>query len=669
MRVVPQVGTFEPRHVAFSPIYNERLLVVEASGRVGVWDVSNPSAPTLFASIPAGAYTASFAPDGASVITIGFDGRVREWTPDGHLRWISKGGHAGAARALAVGSDLIVTGGDDALVRVWRRDGSPAGEPLSGHRAAVVSVDISKHGEIVSVAGEGSVRLWKPGGDGTYPHEGAILFQQKKPQPPETFASMLRYDLNWRWHHSVGFAPDGSVIGAAVFDGALRFLNPDGSLRHEIPRAHDARHIRALAFSPAGDLMASAGFDGAVRLWNLDGSPRRAAFIAHFAIAFSVSFSADGQRLATAGGDNQVQLWNIDGTRFCQLPQGLREQIATVAVAREELAVAVASGGTITMWGPDAKARGMTPQRDTGNVLSLAFAARGDILASGGLGSVRLWNADGSPRGQPFTWNPRVVRALAFAPTGTMFAAGNDYLRLLKPGEVLWQAPFVEPDSVTRLAFSPDGELIAIGSELGRIQVWKSDGSARAPAFKLPREYIRALAFAGEGRLFATAGGEESVVRVWKLDLSPVEPPLEGHFGVVRALASTADASVLASGSEDGTVRLWRLPSREPAIIDVGLPVDQLGFCGALLWVRAADNSMFFYDHERRLVATALLQSDNLLIYTPDGWYAGATPRLGAVRLFTESGSPLSEADAASRFSPERVGAALTEASWNPSTP
>jgi WD40 repeat protein len=38
---------------------------------------------------------------------------------------------------------------------------------------------------------------------------------------------------------------------------------------------------------------------------------------------------------------------------------------------------------------------------------------------------------------------------------------------------------------------------------------------------------------------------------------------LSGHTDVVRALALSRDNQTLVSGSEDGTVRLWRVPAFE----------------------------------------------------------------------------------------------------------
>ena len=46
--------------------------------------------------------------------------------------------YAVAAGALPDGTPVIISGGDDGTVRVWRMaDGTPVGEPLTGHDDAV----------------------------------------------------------------------------------------------------------------------------------------------------------------------------------------------------------------------------------------------------------------------------------------------------------------------------------------------------------------------------------------------------------------------------------------------------------------------------------------------------------------------------------------------------
>ena len=80
-------------------------------------------------------------------------------------------GHTGEVYAVAVGAlpdgtPVIVSGGGDGTVRVWRlADGTPVGEPLTGHDGGVYAVAVGAlpDGTPVIVSGgyDGTVRVWR----------------------------------------------------------------------------------------------------------------------------------------------------------------------------------------------------------------------------------------------------------------------------------------------------------------------------------------------------------------------------------------------------------------------------------------------------------------------------------------------------------------------------
>src|SRR6185369_2448571 len=71
VRAVPQVSPVTPRRVTFSPTEPSRLLVIELTGLVGLWDVADIAKPELTTSFPASAIEAVFTPDGRTVLTVG----------------------------------------------------------------------------------------------------------------------------------------------------------------------------------------------------------------------------------------------------------------------------------------------------------------------------------------------------------------------------------------------------------------------------------------------------------------------------------------------------------------------------------------------------------------------------------------------------------------------
>jgi WD40 repeat protein len=114
-------------------------------------------------------------------------------------------------------------------------------------------------------------------------------------------------------------------------------------------------------------------------------------------------------------------------------------------------------------------------------------------------------------------------------------------------------------DSVRDLVTSADGTLVAGVLRWG-VTVWRwpsltevatCSGADVAPVFS------------PDGSLLATGSGED--VRLWHLPSGEPAATLTGHTGPVRCLVITPDGHLLASASMDGTVRLWRLPAGEPA--------------------------------------------------------------------------------------------------------
>jgi WD40 repeat protein len=665
-RVVPQVAPVLPRRVSFSPVDNNRLLVMEMTGLVGIWDVPAGGTPQLFASIPAGAIDATFSPDGKSVITVGTDGHVRWWGTDGTLKWVSQAKHEGPARTVAVSADTIVSGGEDGAIRIWRHDGSSIGELAEAHNGPLMSIAISPRGDLLSLGGDETVRLWKPAA-GAGPHgdnakyEAHDLLRPEKLTYPSGFMRLLRMDTSWGWDHAVAVSPQGDVIVAGLFDHSLHFWSGDGAERAVLPNPHRQRHVRSIWFSPKGDLVATAGWDGTVRLWKLDGSPYRQPVEAHLNIVFSVSFSADGTRLATTGFDNLVRIWKTNGTREIELPHGHEDRVTTVAVDANAPVLATAyQAGVLRLWDFDGSPHGAALTGHQGFVQALAFSPQGILASAASDGSLRLWSPDGALRGETLRFGkgerPRSKIDLMFSPNGDVLAVGAAPFQLFDQKQRLWEGRLRTTDWVRAIAFSPRGDFIVTGSAFGDIQVWNLDGSTRAGPLKQKTEYITAVAMAPDGNYFAAVVGSSPTITLFNLDITPRGTPLEGHFGTVHALAFSPDGR-LASGGDDGTVRLWTLPSGKVETIDVGLPISQLGYRGDVLWVRAAE-SVFFYAPNRTLLGTILLRDDAALAYTPDGWYSGANEKF--VRVFDDAGNALPAAEAAKRNDPGRVVKAIT---------
>ena len=119
---------------------------------------------------------------------------------------------------------------------------------------------------------------------------------------------------------------------------------------------------------------------------------------------------------------------------------------------------------------------------------------------------------------------------------------------------------FLNKGELRDVAFSMDGGTVAVGSSTG---VWLYDATTLRIAGFLSHA-VRSVAFSPDGRYLAT-GDDDGSVRIWDLISRQVIEKREGHAGAVAVLAFSLDGYSLASGGWDGIVRVWRLDGKPQA--------------------------------------------------------------------------------------------------------
>jgi WD40 repeat protein len=426
-------------------------------------------------------------------------------------------------------------------------------------------VAVSPDRRLLAAAGaDGTLRLWDVAAPG-HPVLASVLLPADSRRPL----------------YAAAFSPDGKLLAAAGASRAVTLWKISGTKAARLPRqlSGPASTVYSVAFSPDSATLAAASADGAVRLWHVADPARATAdgapLVTRGAGSYpnSVAFSADGRTVAAGTSTGTVWLWALPGAAALaagQAPAALRG-MPLAGPAESVSGVAFSPGGTelaaaskdhkVWLWRVTA-GRAVPDGTLTGAanwVNTVAFSPDGRSLAGGTSGAnVMVWSM-AARRVTAELPHPQPVTSVTWDGPGRIAAAGAD-------GTVsLWVLPsavLATGSAPTQLAYGPGGGTLAVGGD-GDVQLWDTTSRALLASFPLPgTAYANATAFrpakAG-GPLLAVAVSNGTVDLLNGSTLNRVAPALAviSGPGAAESVAFSPDGGLLATGADDGSVRLF----------------------------------------------------------------------------------------------------------------
>ncbi|KAM3089638.1 hypothetical protein ACKFKG_33175 [Phormidesmis sp. 146-35] len=191
--------------------------------------------------------------------------------------------------------------------------------------------------------------------------------------------------------------------------------------------------------------------------------------------------------------------------------------------------------------------------------------------------TIRLWKPDGE-RGKVLRSHTEWVNRISISPNNQRLASASDD-RTVKVWKINTnQAKAQSEDQpislkhsteVLSVSFSPNSQIIASGGKDGKIRVWNTETGQLLDNKQADSDGVYSLRFTQTGQL--ASGGSDGVIRLWTIDTKTAKFRdnslvfSQKHTGTIREIDFSRDGKLLASASEDSTIRIWQLDGKQLA--------------------------------------------------------------------------------------------------------
>ncbi|XP_038170517.1 apoptotic protease-activating factor 1 [Arvicola amphibius] len=493
----------------------------------------------------------AFSSDDSYIATCSVDKKVKIWdsatgklvhTYDEHSEQVNCCHFTNKSSHL-----LLATGSSDFFLKLWDLNQKECRNTMFGHTNSVNHCRFSPNDELLaSCSADGTLKLW----DVRSANEERSINVKRfflSPEDPQEDAEVMVQCCSW--------SADGSEIFVAARNKILLFDIHTSDLLAEIHTGHHCT-IQYCDFSPYDHLAVVALSQYCVELWNIDSRLKVADCRGHLSWVHGVMFSPDGSSFLTASDDQTIRVWETK--KVCKNSAiVLKQEIDVVFQENEMMVLAVDN------------IRGLQLiAGKTGQIDYLPEAQVSCCCLSPHLEYVAFGDEDGAikiielPNNRVFSsrlGHKKAVRHIQFTADGkTLISSSDDSVIQVWN----WQSEdyvFLQghQETVKDFRLLKNSRLLSWSFD-GTVKVWNIITGRTEKDFLCHQGAVLSCDVSSDAAKFSSTSADKTA-KIWSFELLSPLHELEGHTGCVRCSAFSLDGILLATGDDNGEIRIWNV--------------------------------------------------------------------------------------------------------------
>uniref|UniRef100_A0A8D0U1Y5 Apoptotic protease-activating factor 1 n=1 Tax=Sus scrofa TaxID=9823 RepID=A0A8D0U1Y5_PIG len=446
---------------------------------------------------------------------------------------------------------LLATGSSDYFLKLWDLNQKECRNTMFGHTNSVSHCRFSPDDKLLaSCSADGTLKLWDVKSANERKSINVKQFFLNSEESQEDMEVMVKC-CSW--------SADGASLVVAAKNKVLLVNIHTGGLLAEIHTGHHST-IQYCDFSPSNHLAVVALSQYCVELWNMDSCLKVADCRGHLSWVHCAMFSPDGSSFLTSSDDETIRLWETK--KVCKNSAiVLKQEIDVVFQENEVMVLAVDNIRRLQV------INGKTGQIDyltEAQVSCCCLSPHLQYLAFGSDdGAIQVLELLNNRLFQSRTRHKNTVRHIQFTTDGKNVISSSDDSAIQVWN---WQSEETvslqaHQETVKDFRLLKNSRLLSWSFD-GTVKVWNIITGRIEKDFVCHQDTVLSCDISPDATKFSSTSADKTA-KIWSFDLLSPLHELRGHKGCVRCSAFSVDSTLLATGDDNGEIRIWNVSNGE----------------------------------------------------------------------------------------------------------